>query len=248
MTGVLVVTGGSRGIGAATARLAAGRGWSVAVNYNASGEAAHRLVAEIGASGGKAVAIAADVSTDAGATHLFAETDRLLGTVSGLFNNAGIIHRSKPLTEMTAADCDRLWTVNITSQILCAREAAKRMSTRSGGNGGAIVNMSSAASYIGGGNGLLIYAASKGAIDTLTRGLNAELGPQGIRVNAVRPGLIETTIHDETGVENRIQKLVSGVPLGRGGTPEEVAEAVLWLLSPQASYVANAFVDIGGGR
>jgi len=248
MADVLIITGGSRGIGAATARLAGARGWAVAVNYNASAAAAEAVVRDIEAAGGRAIAIKADVSTEAGAVHLFAEVDRHLGRLKGLFNNAGTVHLAKPLQEMTADDCDALWRTNITSQFLCAREAAKRMSTRSGGSGGAIVNMSSAAAYIGGGGGLLMYAASKGAIDTLTRGLSSELSPQGIRVNAVRPGLIETSIHDATGVQNRIQKLLPFVPMGRSGQPEEVGEAVLWLLSDAASYVTNTFVDVGGGR
>ncbi|MFZ4806585.1 MAG: SDR family oxidoreductase [Hyphomicrobiaceae bacterium] len=248
MADVLIITGASRGIGAATARLAGARGWAVAVNYNASAAAAEQVVRDIEATGGRAIAVKADVSTEAGAVHLFAEVDRRLGRVKGLFNNAGTVHVAKPLQEMTADEADALWRTNITSQILCAREAAKRMSTRSGGPGGAIVNMSSAAAYIGGGGGLLMYAASKGAIDTLTRGMSSELSPQGIRVNGVRPGLIETTIHDATGVENRIQKLLPSVPMGRSGQPEEVGEAVLWLLSDAASYVTNTFVDIGGGR
>jgi NAD(P)-dependent dehydrogenase (short-subunit alcohol dehydrogenase family) len=248
MANVLVITGGSRGIGAATARLAGRRGWAVAVNYNANRAAADEVVADIRSAGGEAVAIAADVSTEAGATELFAAVDRQFGTLTGLFNNAGIVNWSVPIQEVSAEMMDRLWRINITSQFLCAREAAKRMSTKSGGKGGAIVNMSSAAAVIGGGGGMIPYAASKGAIDTMTRGLAAELGPQGIRVNAVRPGLIETSIHDETGVPDRLKRLVTGVPMGRTGQPEEVAEAVLWLLSPAASYVNNAFVDIGGGR
>ncbi len=203
---------------------------------------------DIERAGGRAVAIKADVSQDDGARHLFEEVDRQLGPVTALFNNAGVIHKAKPITEFDAAELEWIWRVNISSQFLCAREAVKRMSTKLGGKGGAIVNMSSAGSYIGGGGGLLAYAASKGAIDTFTRGLAMELAPQGIRVNAVRPGLIETEIHDATGEKDRIKKLVHLVPMGRSGSPEEVAEAVLWLLSPQASYVTDTLVDVGGGR
>lgn len=248
MPEVLIVTGGSRGIGAATARLAGARGWHVAVNYKARRDAADAVVQAIESRGGRAVAIGADVSTDEGMRHLFAETDRQLGPLTALFNNAGVVHRSTPIEDMTADMMNDLWRVNMTSQFLGAREAVRRMSTRHGGKGGAIVNMSSAAAYIGGGNGLLAYAASKGAMDTFTRGLAMELGPQGIRVNAVRPGLIETEIHDDIGIPNRIEKLVSSVPMGRSGTAEEVAEAVLWLLSPAASYITGTLVNIGGGR
>lgn len=248
MAGVLIVTGASRGIGAATARLAGERGYRVAVNYNASPERAAEVVRHIEKAGGEVIAIKADVSTEEGVRTLFEMVDRRLGPLTALFNNAGIIHRNKLITEFDAEDLDRIWRVNISSQFLCAREAVKRMSTRLGGKGGAIVNMSSAGAYIGGANGLLCYAASKGAIDTFTRGLANELGPHGIRVNDVRPGLIETEIHDDTGDKERLQKLVQAVPLGRTGTAQEVAEAVLWLLSPQASYVSGTLVDVGGGR
>lgn len=248
MTGVLVVTGASRGIGAATARLGGKRGYKVAVNYNNNPEKAAEVVRDIEAAGGTAVAIQGDVATEEGATRLFAETDQKLGTVTALFNNAGIVPLNALIQDVKAADLDRVWRINITSQFLCAREAARRMSTKSGGKGGAIVNMSSAASYVGGGGGMLSYATSKGAMDTFSRGLAMELAPQGIRVNAVRPGLIETTIHDDSGVKGRLASLVHLVPLGRTGKPEEVAEAVLWLLSDQASYVVDSLVDVGGGR
>jgi NAD(P)-dependent dehydrogenase (short-subunit alcohol dehydrogenase family) len=248
MAEVLVITGASRGIGAATARLAGARGWNVAVNYQASAEKAEAVVAAVQKSGGKAAAIQADVSTANGAKHLFAETDRQLGPATGLFNNAGIVHAYTPITELTAEMLDAHWRINVTSQFLCAGEAVRRMSTKSGGKGGAIVNMSSRASMIGGSNGMLAYAASKGAIDTFTRGLSVDLAPQGIRVNAVRPGLIATDIHDDTGDKDRLKKLVGLVPQGRVGTADEVAETVLWLLSPAASYVTGSLVDIGGGR
>lgn len=248
MAGVLIVTGGSRGIGAATARLGAARGYAVAVNYNRNPSRAEGVVRDIEQAGGRAIAIQADVSREAEVVRLFETVDRELGRVTALFNNAGIVHAMTPITEVVEADLAEMWRINISSQFLCSREATKRMSTRLGGQGGAIVNMSSAAARLGGANGALSYAASKGAIDTFTTGLALELGPQGIRVTAVRPGLIETTIHDDMGDPERLAKLGPTVPLGRPGTPEEVAETVLWLLSPQASYVANAIVDVGGGR
>jgi NAD(P)-dependent dehydrogenase (short-subunit alcohol dehydrogenase family) len=248
MSGIIVITGASRGIGAATARMAGARGYHVAVNYNASPDAAHAVVADIVRTGGKAVAIAADVSTDVGATYLFAECDRLLGPVTALFNNAGIIHTNMSILGVTANILEQQWRVNVTSQFLCAREAVKRMSTKSGGQGGAIVNMSSRAAVIGGAHTSLPYAASKGAIDTFTHGLALETAGQGIRVNAVRPGLIETTIHNDTGDMDRLKRLTPMVPQGRTGTPDEIAEGVLWLLSPAASYVTASLVDLGGGR
>ncbi len=248
MGGVLVITGASRGIGAATARLAGARGWSVAVNYNSSAARAAAVVEAIEAAGGKAAAIKADVSTAEGASTLFAETDRRLGRVTGLFNNAGVVHAYAPITGLSAEELEKHWRINITSQFLCAGEAVKRMSTKAGGSGGAIVNMSSRASIIGGSGGMLAYAASKGAIDTFTKGLSVDVAPLGIRVNAVRPGLIETEIHDDTGDKERLKKLVGLVPQGRVGTAEEVGEAVLWLLSPSASYVTGTHVDISGGR
>ncbi len=248
MSKVLVITGASRGIGAATARLAGKRGWAVAVNYNTNPDKAEEVVRDIAASGGKAVAIQGDVSTEAGAVRLFAETDRQLGRVTALFNNAGIVPLNRLIQDVEAAELDRSWRINITSLFLAAREATRRMSTASGGTGGAIVNMSSAAAYIGGGGGMLCYAASKAAADTMTIGMAHELGAQGIRVNAIRPGLIETTIHDDSGVKDRIKKLVHMVPMGRSGQPEEVGETVLWLLSEQASYVNGAIVNVGGGR
>lgn len=248
MAGVLIVTGGSRGIGAATAKLGAARGYRVAVNYNRNPASAEAVVKEIEQSGGRAIAIQADVSREADVVRLFETVDRELGRVSALFNNAGVIHRMKPITDFAEAELAEMWRVNITSQFLCAREAAKRMSTKLGGEGGAIVNMSSAAARLGGANGSLAYAASKGAIDTFTTGLALELAPQGIRVTGVRPGLIDTTIHSDMGDPDRLAKLRPTVPLGRTGRVEEVAEAVLWLLSPQASYVTNTIIDIGGGR
>jgi NAD(P)-dependent dehydrogenase (short-subunit alcohol dehydrogenase family) len=228
--------------------MAAERGWAVAVNSNQSAARAEEVVERVRSKGGRAEAIKADVATEEGAIHLFAETDRKLGRATGLFNNAGIVHPNQTITAFDARTLEEQWRVNITSQFLCAREAVKRMSTRLGGTGGAIVNMSSRASVLGGGGALLAYAASKGAIDTFTQGLAIETAPQGIRVNAVRPGLIETEIHDDTGDLERLKRLVALVPMGRTAPPEEVAEVVVWLLSPAASYVTASIVDIAGGR
>ncbi|MEM9360178.1 MAG: SDR family oxidoreductase [Pseudomonadota bacterium] len=248
MSKVLIVTGGGRGIGAATARLAGSRGFSVAVNYYSNAEAANSVVQDIEAAGGKAIAVQADVSTEEGVTSLFQTVDEKLGTPDGLFANAGTLTEYRPIQEVPLADLERTWRGNISGPFLCAREAAKRMSTTSGGKGGSIVINSSAAARIGGAHGMLAYAASKGATDTFTLGLSIELGGQGIRVNAVRPGLIETTFHDLTGDLERLKKLVGGVPMGRTGTAEEVAEAVLWLLSDEASYVSGTHVDVTGAR
>ena len=248
MSKVLIVTGGSRGIGAATAKLAGSKGYSVAVNYHSNADAANSVVKEIEAAGGKAIAVQADVSTEEGAATLFETTDKELGTLDGLFANAGTLTEYRSIQDVPLSDLELTWRSNITGPFLCAREAARRMSTSSGGKGGAIVINSSAAARIGGAHGMLAYAASKGATDTFTLGLAIELGGQGIRVNAVRPGLIETTIHDLTGDNERLKKLVGGVPMGRTGTAAEVAEAVLWLLSDEASYISGTHVDVSGAR
>lgn len=245
---VLVVTGASRGIGAATATLAGARGWTVCVNYNSSADRAEQVVADIEKAGGRAIAVGADVSTEEGAAHLFETADRELGAVTGLFNNAGTILPGGRVIDCTAQDLERLWRINITSQFLCAREAVRRMSTSNGGKGGAIVNMSSVHARIGAPGLFVSYAASKGAIDSFTHGLALEVVEEGIRVNAVRPGLINTEIHALGGDPDRPQRFGNTVPIGREGNPEEVAEAVLWLLSDQASYVVNTLVDVGGGR
>ncbi len=248
MSDILVVTGASRGIGAATALLGAKHGFAVAVNYNSSPDRAEAVVAEIRNAGGTAEAIQADVSTESGATSLFSEVDSKLGRPTALFSNAGIIHKNALIADYTAEMVNQQLAVNVTSQFLCAREAIKRMSTDNGGSGGAIVNMSSAAARMGGGGALMAYAASKGAIDTFTKGLATEVATQGIRVNAIRPGLIETELHDGTGDMNRVQNLMGGVPMGRAGSAHEVAEAVVWLLLPQSSYVTGTIVDVSGGR
>lgn len=248
MDKVLVVTGGSRGIGAATARAAAREGYAVAVNYNASSAAAEAVVADVKAAGGRAIAVQADVSTADGARDLFDATDEALGPVTALFNNAGIVHRNARIGDYDADVLDRLWRVNISSQFFCAGEAVKRMATDLGGSGGAIVNMSSAAARLGGPGSLLAYATSKGAIDTFTTGLALELAPRGIRVCAVRPGIIETDIHDDTGDPERVKELSKLVPMGRSASPKEVADLVLYLLSDRATYVTNTHVDVSGGR
>jgi NAD(P)-dependent dehydrogenase (short-subunit alcohol dehydrogenase family) len=248
MSGVLVVTGGSRGIGAATARLGGERGFAVCVNYNSSPDRAEDVVRAITDAGGTAVAVQADVSTEDGATALFAQADAELGPVTALFNNAGTILKSGLVSECTADDLERLWRINVTSQFLCAREAVKRMSTKHGGKGGAIVNMSSVHARIGAPGAFVSYAASKGAIDTFTQGLALEVVDQGIRVNAVRPGVIDTEIHALGGDPDRPRNIGPSLPMGRAGRPEEVARTVLWLLSDEASYVVNAVVDVGGGR
>ncbi|MEM1307309.1 MAG: SDR family oxidoreductase, partial [Pseudomonadota bacterium] len=242
----LLITGASRGIGAATAMKAAKHGYRVAINYHASADAAQSVAKTIQDGGGEALLIGSDVSTDAGVTQMFAELDAAYGPPDALFNNAGIIHPNMLIEDTDAATLERLWQVNISSQFLVARETVKRMSTRHGGKGGAIVNMSSAAAVLGGGGGLLAYAASKAANDTFTTGLANEVAAQGIRVNAVRPGLIETTIHDDTGDLERLKKLVSVVPMGRTGSAEEVADVVLYLLSDAASYVTGTHVAVGG--
>jgi NAD(P)-dependent dehydrogenase (short-subunit alcohol dehydrogenase family) len=248
MSGVLIVTGAGRGIGAATARLAAARGYAVCVNYARSRESAEGVVAAIKVAGGRAVAVQADVGVESEVARLFESVDRELGTATALVNNAGVIDKQARLADIDAARIARMFKTNVTGPFLCAREAVRRMSTRQGGAGGAIVNVSSAASRIGGGGEYLDYAASKGAIDTFTLGLAKEVAAEGIRVNAVRPGIIYTEIHAAGGEPGRVDRMKSFVPLGRGGQPEEVAAAILWLLSDEASYITGTIVDVAGGR
>lgn len=248
MDKILIVTGSSRGIGAACARLGAERGWRVAVNYNTSADRADDVVQDIERNGGKAIAVQADVSTEEGATRLFAEVEERLGRPDGLINNAGTILPRGRVEDVTADELARLWQTNITSQFLCAREAIRRMSTKHGGKGGAIVNISSVHSRIGAPGLFVSYAASKGAIDSFTHGLALEVIEEGIRVNAVLPGLIDTEIHALGGDPDRPQRVGPSVPIGRAGAPEDVARAALWLLSEDASYVANSLLDVGGGR
>ncbi|MCG6874134.1 MAG: SDR family oxidoreductase [Betaproteobacteria bacterium] len=248
MSGVLIVTGGGRGIGAATARLAAKRGYAICVNFAKNRESAEGVVAGIGQDGGRAIAVQADVGVEADVARLFDTVDRELGTVTALVNNAGIIEKQARLGDIDAARIARMFTANVTGPFLCAREAVRRMSTRQGGAGGAIVNVSSAASRIGGGGEYLDYAASKGAIDTFTLGLAKEIAAEGIRVNAVRPGIIYTEIHASGGEPGRVDRMKAFVPMGRGGQAEEVAAAILWLLSDEASYITGTILDVAGGR
>jgi NAD(P)-dependent dehydrogenase (short-subunit alcohol dehydrogenase family) len=248
MTNILLVTGGSRGIGAATARLAAERGYVVAVNYLHNREAAEAVVADIAQAGGTAIAIPGDVASDEDVLRLFATVDERLGPLTALVNNAGILALQKRLDEMSAARLQRIFATNILGAFLCAREAVRRMSTRHGGAGGAIVNVSSAAARIGSPNEFIDYAASKGALDTMTIGLAKEVATEGIRVNGVRPGVIYTDIHASSGDPDRVNRFIPGVPMQRGGTAEEVAQAILWLLSDEAAYVTGTSIDVTGGR
>jgi NAD(P)-dependent dehydrogenase (short-subunit alcohol dehydrogenase family) len=245
MAKVVLVTGGSRGIGAATARLAAAEGYDVAVNFLRDEAAADKLVNEIGR---KAVALQGDVASESDVVRMFAELDRKLGPLSALVNNAGIVDRGTRVEQMSAARLQRMFAVNVSGSFLCAREAIRRMSRRHGGAGGAIVNVSSIAARLGGPGEYVDYAASKGAIDTFTIGLARELGAEGIRVNAVRPGVIRTDIHLASGDPGRVERIGAAAPLGRAGEAEEVAHAVLWLLSDEASYTTGAILDVGGGR
>ena len=246
--GVMIVTGGGRGIGAATARLAASRGYSICVNYLRNSVAAQALVGEITGAGGRAIAVAADVAKEADVIRLFDTARDDLGALTALVNNAGILERQARLDDMEAERFARVFATNITGAVLCAREAVRRMSTRHGGKGGGIVNVGSMASKLGAPGEYVDYAASKGAIDALTIGLAKEVAEEGIRVNAVRPGLIHTEIHASGGEAGRVERLKNAVPMKRGGQPEEVARAILWLLSDEASYSTGTFIDVSGGR
>jgi NAD(P)-dependent dehydrogenase (short-subunit alcohol dehydrogenase family) len=248
MNPVLLVTGASRGIGAATALLAAQQGWAVAVNYAANSLAADEVVRRIRANGGTAMAVQADVANEAQVLAMFARIDAKLGPLSGLVNNAGVVDVSARVDEMDMARWRRMFDINVLGSLLCAREAVRRMSTRHGGAGGSIVNVSSAASRLGSPGQYVDYAAAKGAIDAFTIGLAKEVAGEGIRVNAVRPGLIDTDIHASGGLPNRVQDLKHLVPMQRGGSADEVAQAIVWLLSPAASYTTRSLLDVSGGR
>lgn len=245
---VMIVTGGSRGIGAATARLAAERGYAVCVNYQQNREAAERVVGEIAGKSGRAIAVQADIGSEFGVLTLFHEVDAMLGRVSAMVNNAATLERQMRLDGMEASRINRMLAVNVAGTMLCAREAVRRMSTRHGGRGGGIVNVSSGAAKYGSPGEYVDYAASKGAIETFTIGLAKEVAEERIRVNAVRPGHIYTELHVKGGEPDRVDRVKTMVPMQRGGQPEEVARAILWLLSEEASYVTGTILDVSGGR
>jgi len=248
MSKVMLVTGGSRGIGAATAVLAAQRGYAVCVNYVSNRTAADGVVATIEKAGRKAIAVGADVASESDVIRLFETVDRTLGRVDALVNNAAILDVQSRLENLNAARLNRILATNVTGAFLCAREAVRRMSTKHGGAGGAIVNVSSAAARLGSAGEYVDYAASKGAIDTMTLGLSKEVATEGIRVNAVRPGFIYTEMHASGGEPNRVDRVKEFVPMKRGGQAIEVAYAILWLLSDEASYATGTFIDLAGGR
>lgn len=245
---VLLITGGSRGIGRATALLAAAAGYGVCINYHQNRAAADEVVEKIRSTGGNAAAFQADVSVEQDVLRMFSSIDKTFGSLTALVNNAGILGKQARVTDMSAERLQQVFAINVIGSFLCAREAVQRMSTKKGGSGGAIVNVSSGAARHGAPNEYVDYAASKGAIDTMTLGLSKEVAAEGIRVNAVRPGLIYTDIHASGGEPGRVDRLSSGVPMQRGGQPEEVARTILWLLSEEASYVTGALVDVTGGR
>ncbi|MEJ8845694.1 SDR family oxidoreductase [Variovorax rhizosphaerae] len=248
MNKVLLVTGGSRGIGAATALLAAQRGWAVAVNYASQAAAADEVVNAIRAGGGTAMSVQGDVGDEAQVLAVFARVDSELGPLNGLVNNAGVVDMQARVDEMSVARLERMMRINVIGSIVCAREAVKRMSTRHGGQGGVIVNLSSAAARLGSPGQYVDYAASKGAIDSFTVGLAKEVADEGIRVNAVCPGLIETEIHASGGLPDRAKQLAPTVPMKRTGSAEEVAHGIVWLLSDESSYTTGTILDVTGGR
>jgi len=244
----LLITGAGRGIGAATAMLAAERGYSVCINYHTNAIAADAVVQEIRAKGGNAIAIQANVGSEPDVIRMFKQVDEAFGHVSALVNNAGIVEPQMRLETMDAARLQRIFTVNVTGSFLCAREAIRRMSTHKGGEGGVIVNVSSMAAELGAPGEYIDYAATKSAIDAMTVGLAKEVVEEGIRVNAVRPGIIDTEIHASGGERNRVERVKGSIPMKRAGEPEEVAKAILWLLSEEASYCTGAFINVSGGR
>lgn len=248
MKRVLLITGGSRGIGAATALLAAQDGWAVAVNYANNQAAANQVVQAIAQAGGQAIAVQGDVADEAQIARLFATVDQQLGRVTGLVNNAGVVDVTARVEDMSWQRLERMMRINVLGTFACAKEAIRRMSTRHGGQGGVIVNLSSVAARLGAPAQYVDYAASKGAIDTFTVGLAKELATENIRVNAVRPGVIDTDIHASGGLPNRARDLAPLIPMQRAGTAEEIAESIVWLLSDKASYVTGTCLDVGGGR
>ena len=245
---IVIVTGGGRGIGAATARLAAERGYGVCVNYLGNAAAAEAVVGDIQKAGGRAIAVQADVVSETEVERLFTTVDRELGTLTALVNNAGLAGRASRLDEAADETIRQVIEVNVLGAIWCARAAVRRMSSRHGGKGGAIVNVSSGAASLGSPGEFVWYAASKGAVDSLTIGLAKEVAREGVRVNGVAPGLIETDIHAASGKPGRVEALAPTVPMGRAAGPEEVAETILWLLSPAASYTTGATLRVAGGR
>ncbi|MGR6838005.1 SDR family oxidoreductase [Aliivibrio wodanis] len=244
---VAIITGGGRGIGAATAQLFAKEGYAVCINYKSNSDSANKLAQSIMAEGGKCITVQADVSCEDDVIRMFSTVDRELGAISILVNNAGILKKQSRLEDMSAERINSILTNNVTSYFLCCREAVKRMSTRNGGFGGVIVNVSSGAARSGSPNEYIDYAASKGAIDTLTKGLSLEVASEGIRVNCVRPGLIHTDMHADGGEPERIERLKSIIPLQRGGEPSEVAEAIYWLASDKSSFSTGNYLDLTGG-
>jgi NAD(P)-dependent dehydrogenase (short-subunit alcohol dehydrogenase family) len=248
MNKTILITGGSRGIGAATARLAAQRGYAVCINYLNNHSAANTLMQQITGNGGSAIAVQADVSVEREVVRLFETIDRELGPIDALVNNVGIVEQQTRVENMDAARLNRVFAVNVTASFLCAREAIRRMSTKYGGSGGAIVNVSSVAAKLGSPDEYVDYAAAKAAIDTFTIGLAKEVATEGIRVNAVRPGVVYTDIHASGGEPNRVERVKEHVPMKRGSQPDELARAILWLLSDEASYSTGAILDVSGGR
>ena len=245
---LMLVTGGSRGIGAATVLLAAARGWRVAFSYRDNAQAAHEVVAQSGKLGTEAVALQADVSQESDVLRLFESVEQQLGRLTALINNAGMLEQQMRLDQMDLARWQRVFSANVFGSFLCAKQAVQRMSTKQGGQGGSIVNLSSAAARLGSPNEFIDYAAAKGAVDSMTIGLAKEVATEGIRVNAVRPGLIYTDIHASAGDPGRVDRVKAGVPMQRGGSAEEVAEAILWLASDHSSYVTGILLDVTGGR
>ncbi len=248
MNKVALITGGSRGIGAATALLAASQGWTVAINYLRHAHAAEAIAQKIRDAGGVALTIQADVSVEADVITMFETIDHELGPLGALVNNAGVVDHASRVDQMLGERLRRMFSINVLGSFYCAREAVRRMSTRYGGAGGSIVNVSSAAARLGSPHEYVDYAASKGALDVLTIGLAKEVAGEGIRVNSVRPGVIDTEIHASGGRPNRLDEITPGVPMGRGGTPEEVAQSIVWLMSDASPFTTMSFLEISGGR